>query len=140
MIRRRGEESSGIDVSAFADIAFLLIIFFILTTTFLKTAGNRMEIPSGKEDPQQAEEKNLTVNLSENQIRYGEKAEVVTIEELRDRLLAKEFKTKDPSDRIVILDSGPEVPYQLYFDVVVAITDADGVLALLDQQGKEEKK
>lgn len=135
MLRHRHKrEAAGIDVTAFADIAFLLIIFFILTTTFVRTAGTRMDIPAGQEDQQQADRKNLTVSLTATDIRYGETGESVDMQRFRDRLAREEFAERPEDDRIVILDSAPDVPYQRYFEVVVAITQADGVLALVEAE------
>ncbi|MBM4031608.1 MAG: biopolymer transporter ExbD, partial [Planctomycetes bacterium] len=39
------------EVTSFADIAFLLIIFFILTTTFVVPAGQKLDIPAASADP-----------------------------------------------------------------------------------------
>ena len=129
---RRAGAPASIDVSAFADIAFLLIIFFILTTTFVRVAGQKLEIPSGSSDPSKRQEKQLTVNLSATEIRYGEKSEQVTLDDLRALLLKEDFKSRKPGDRIVIIDAAPDVPYERYFRVVSAIANADGVLALLE--------
>lgn len=132
MLSRRRHEGPSLDLPAFADIAFLLIVFFILTTTFVKTAGSRLDIPSGAEGKGESEKKNLTISLSARDIRYGEKGERVTLDELRARLLAQDFAARDESDRIVILDAAPDVSYQDYFQVVMAIAGTDGVLALIE--------
>ena len=54
-IARRKRREANIDVTSFSDIAFLLIIFFILTTTFVKPAGRKMEIPSGASNAEKSE-------------------------------------------------------------------------------------
>ena len=131
--RARDAGEGTIDVSSFADIAFLLIIFFILTTTFVQTAGQKLEIPSGSSDQSAKKEKQLTVNLSATDIRWGEKAEQVSLDELRGILVSQNFKDKAPSDRIVILDAAPDVAYERYFQVVSVIASADGVMALMEQ-------
>ena len=128
-----------IDVTSFADIAVLLIIFFILTTTFMVPAGNKLEIPSGSTDPAQADQKQLTINLTGTAIRYGFEGRRMSVEELRTALLKENFKAKPPSKRIVIVNSTPDVPYETYFEVVMAISSADGVLALLEEEGKTAK-
>ena len=131
--RTRSTGEATLDVSSFSDIAFLLIIFFILTTTFVKAAGQKLEIPSGSSDQSAKKEKNLTVNLSKEEIRWGEKAEHVSLEELRGILVSQNFKDKKPNDRIVILDAAPDVAYERYFQVVSAIAAADGVMALMEE-------
>jgi biopolymer transport protein ExbD len=129
---RRRSDSEAINVGPFADIAFLLIIFFILTTEFVKPAGDRIQIPSGTTDKARDSEKRLTVNLRPDEIRYGEKSRPVTLPELKGILAGLDLPGKPEEQRIVILDSAPEVAYQRYFETVMAIADAGGVLALID--------
>ena len=127
------------DVTSFSDIAVLLIIFFILTTTFVVPAGSKLDVPSASSDPTQAEEKQLTVALTGSEIHYGHQGEKMTIERLRQALLEQNFRAKPASKRIVIVNSTPDVPYELYFEVVMAIHGADGVLALLEEEEKSKK-
>ena len=134
-LRRRNREHHAVDVSAFADVAFLLIIFFILTTTFVKPAGNKLDIPAGSPDPASQHDKQLTVTLTANEIHYGSRGETMTLDELRAALWRENFKARKPDQRVVILDSAPNVPYDTYFQVVMAIANADGVLALIEEEG-----
>jgi biopolymer transport protein ExbD len=135
--RERGQFDP--DVTSFSDIATLLIIFFILTTTFVVPAGGKLDVPSASSDPSKAEEKQLTVTLAGREIHYGPQGEKVTLERLRAALLEQNFRAKPPGQRIVIVNSTPDVPYELYFEVVMAIHGADGVLALLEDEEKPRK-
>ncbi len=128
---------ADVDVSAFSDIAFLLIIFFILTTTFLTTSGRKMNIPSGSSSPSKTEQKQLTINLTLDSIEYGENSRLMNMEELRMALASEKFETKDAEQRMVVLDSRDDVSYERYYRVVMAITEANGVLALVDENEKE---
>ncbi len=127
------------ELTSFADIAFLLIIFFVLTTTFIVPAGSRLEVPAASADPTKAEEKQLTIALTGQDILYGPRAEKMTIEELRRALIAENFRAKPPDKRIVVVNPTPDVPYSLYFEVVTAIHSADGVLALIEEDEKGKK-
>ncbi len=134
-IRTKKRSSSEIDVSAFADIAFLLIIFFILTTTFVRHQGTRLDVPAGTQDESEAAEENPTVNLSSQQIVFRNKT--VTLDALRRELQAMELPEQPEDDRIVVLESAEDVPYEIYFQVVAAITDAGGVLAVMEKEGED---
>ncbi|HYE07752.1 MAG TPA: biopolymer transporter ExbD [Planctomycetota bacterium] len=134
--RPAGEGLAEPDLNPLVDIAFLLLLFFILATTFLKAAGSRMEIPAGQNS--QAQATSLTVNISANDIRWGEKAQAVSIDQLRSLLVAERLpERKDASQRLVVLDSATDVPFQRYFEVVMAINQAGGVLALVDADEDE---
>jgi biopolymer transport protein ExbD len=132
---KRKLPSARIDVGAFSDIAFLLIIFFILTTSFVKPFGHGLEIPSGSSDESRKDQKQLTVNLRPGQILYGEKGEKVTFERLRELLLAERFAEKKAEERMVLIECSRDLPYEEYFPVVMAISESGGVLALLDEEG-----
>jgi biopolymer transport protein ExbD len=136
---KRKREEPVIDVGAFADIAFLLIIFFILTTTFIKPAGNKMNIPAGSTDTSQKTEKQMTVNLNGSDILWGENEKNMNIQEFRDYLLSLNLKEKEEKDRIIIIDSAADVSYELYYQVVMAITYADGVMALIEHEDKKSQ-
>ncbi len=135
--RPAGEGLAEPDLNPLVDIAFLLLLFFILATTFLKAAGSRMEIPAGQNSQSQAT--SLTVNISASDIRWGEKATAVTIDQLRSLLVAERLsERKDASQRLVVLDSATDVPFQRYFEVIMAINQAGGVLALIDAKDDGE--
>ena len=139
-LKRKKQANTEIDVGSFSDIAFLLIIFFILTSTFTKIAGNKIEIPSGSEEQSEVEQKQISVTLSAENITYGEDAKSMSIDELRVALAKEKFETKEPEDRMVVLETGGEVLYERYFQVVMAINDADGVLTLIDHAGGEDEQ
>jgi len=139
-LKRKEQANTEIDVGSFSDIAFLLIIFFILTTTFTKIAGNKIEIPSGSSEQSESEQKQIAVTLSAESITYGEDAKSIGIDELRVVLAKEKFETKEPEDRMVVLETEGEVVYERYFQVVMAINDAGGVLTLIDHAGGEDKE
>ena len=138
-LKRKDHGDGAIDVGSFADIAFLLIIFFILTTTFVKIAGNKIEIPSGSSEASEEEQKQLSVTLTAESILYGEDAKNVSIDELRAALAKEKFETKEPDARMVVLETGGEVLYERYFQVVMAINDSGGVLTLIDHAGGKDE-
>ncbi len=141
--KKKNRESGDIDVSAFADIAFLLIIFFILTSTFVQTAGALVDIPAGKppEDKAEEEDKVDTINVAKNAIHYGEDEDApkLTLPELRDKLFALDLKSKEKKDRILIVECADDVPYERYFRVLTAVSEAGGIVAIIENEEDEKK-
>lgn len=133
-LRRRTPRHLELDLSAFADVAFLLIIFFILTTTFVKPAGSKLDIPAGETGPAGSEEDHLQISLAGETIRYGTSNREVSIDELRAALLQEDLRAREPNKRIVLVKSESNVAYGLYYKVVMAIDAADGVLALIEEE------
>ncbi len=140
-LKKKIRQNSEIDVSSFSDIAFLLIIFFILTTSVIRMTGQELNIPAGQQSQEKTEEdKILTVNLTPGQIRYGEgdPPPIISFEKLRSQLFEQDFKNKtEDKDRMIILNSAPDVPYDEYFRIVCAISDAGGILALVEEDSGE---
>ncbi|MFW6132386.1 MAG: ExbD/TolR family protein [Planctomycetota bacterium] len=132
-LRRRERLEAEINVGAFADIAFLLIIFFILATTLIQLRGQELDIPAGKEQPQEAEQTWPTVSIDTDAIRWGEQAAPVDMDALRAKLAGLNLPDKDPDERFVVLNAAPGVSYQRYFRTVLAISKAGGVLAIIDR-------
>ena len=59
----------------------------------------------------------------------------LTLEELKVKMLEENFPAKEPEKRLVIVDSKADVPYELYYKVVMIISDCGGVLTLIDYGG-----
>ena len=136
-IQRKKRREGEVDVSSFADVAFLLIIFFILTTTFKIMGGQELNIPSG-EDGESKDQKQLTISLTGKEIFYGEDSKSsLTLRQLRVRLAEEELSTKKEEQRMVVLESDENVVYQRYYNVMLAIRDADGIVALIERETDE---
>ena len=136
-LRRRKRREGEVDVSSFADVAFLLIIFFILTTTFKMIGGQELNIPSG-EDGESKDQKQLTISLTGKEIFYGEDSKSsLTLRQLRVQLADEELSTKKEEQRMVVLESDENVVYQRYYNVMLAIRDADGIVALIERDTDE---
>ena len=73
-------------MGAFSDIAFLLIIFFVLTTTFAKFQGTTVNLPSGAEGESEENEKQITVVLDAGKIHLNDNPENLTIQQLEIKL------------------------------------------------------
>ncbi len=135
--RTREKAEAEIDVGAFADIAFLLIIFFILTTSIVRSTGRELELPQAQTpENKSVDEKTPTVNLLEDKILFGEdeeNMEEITLDELRANLLGRGLKEAEESDRMVVLEVGEEVNYDRYFKMVSMISDAGGIIAIVEE-------
>jgi biopolymer transport protein ExbD len=139
-LRQRDKDEPVVDVGSFSDIAFLLIIFFILTTTFTKLTGNTMSIPSGSTESTPSEDKQDTITLNGEEITYGETSKSMTLDELRDTLDESAYGERGADERMVILQSSDNVSFELYYQVVMAIRNAEGVLALIDEDDKGDEE
>jgi biopolymer transport protein ExbD len=139
-MKRLGKKKEGDispDLTSFSDIANLLIIFFILTTSLARPFGRQMEMPSSAKPPAEEKQKNdtPTVNLSADRITIseeGKEGRELTMDELRAELWKRNFPSRSEKDRAVVLETSDDVTYDRYYKVASAIAAAGGVIAILE--------
>ena len=136
----RAKPTPEIDMVSFSDIAFLLIIFFILTTTFVRNYGQDLDLPSGTRDTREERDGVTTITISPDELYYNDEEEPVTLKDLRQRLQAQQFAARPAAERIVLVESAPSVLCENYYRVVAAVANAGGVLAMLEEEREGEGK
>ena len=112
--RKRLRERVLLELTPMVDVVFLLIIFFMVTTTFIDfESGLPIDLPQAQSAEQQ--NSNLpTVTVNSNQELFVGKT-AVTIDQLQDALA----QTMSGSDLdIVVLRADSEVPHGLTVQVM----------------------
>lgn len=130
---RKRKQDSTVPTDSLSDIAFLLIIFFILTTSIQRLTGFTSDMPAAqKAQPQQQQtEKTPTVALTATGLKYDGQA--VDLATLRGKLTALNLPAKTENDRVVILETSGKVPYQQYYEALATISGAGGVVGILSE-------
>ena len=117
--RFREEEDATIDMTPMLDIVFIMLIFFIVTTSFVKEAG----IDVTKPESDQAQKKpsaNIFIAIRENGEVWMDKR-MVDVERVAaniERLLAEQ-----PTD-LVVIQADKEARHGLVVDVMDQIKEA----------------
>lgn len=63
------EQSSEIDLTPMLDVVFIMLIFFIVTATFIREASINLERPPPAKEKSNDEQKNIVIDLqADNQI------------------------------------------------------------------------
>jgi len=134
--KREGDISP--DLTSFSDIANLLIIFFILTTSLVRPFGRPMDMPSSAKPPEEQQQKSdtPTVRITADKLVFseGEKKErELSMNELRNELWARKFPEKTEKQRSVVVETSDDVSYERYYQVVTSIAAAGGVVAVMTE-------
>jgi biopolymer transport protein ExbD len=124
---REGDIPTG----SFSDIAFLLIIFFLVATSLVKVKTITADLPTGEKQAQAQMDKTPIVNLREQDIFFNDKQ--VTFEELNARLSALELAEAEGAKKVIMLESTSVTPYEVYFQALAAISANGGVVALVEE-------
>ena len=100
MIRRRKRpaEDSTIDITPMLDIVFIMLIFFIVTTTFIKETGVEVNRPNGSTAV--ADERgNILVAITENNEIYIDKR-LIDLRAVRANV--ERLKAENPEGSVII--------------------------------------
>lgn len=133
LIKKRKREEAEINGSSMADIAFLLLIFFLVTTTINVDTGIGLVLPPPLEDeePPPIRERNLMNILVNSEGRILMDEEPYQISEVKARLI--EF-IKNPNNdpelaetpdlAIVSIKTQRETPYRIYVNMLDEVMGA----------------
>ncbi|MDE0820480.1 MAG: biopolymer transporter ExbD, partial [Opitutales bacterium] len=110
-IRRRNNLLVEPPHSATSDIAFILIIFFLVCASVQPDSGRNQTLPKSEEQPEKKQEnKNPTVLITSDTITFLEvKMEIEKFISEMNRFLKQK---KAEEDRVEILKSAPSTPYE----------------------------
>lgn len=91
---RRKREEPRVDLTPMVDVVFLLLIFFMISTTFVETPGISVQLPASSSQREIKVPEEFKVQLSrEGEIYIGE--ERLSLEELRLRLAGYGAKARE---------------------------------------------
>lgn len=110
------QADARIDVSPLIDVVFQLLIFFVVTTTFLTDTGIPLELPEAASGQSEAIQQEMSVRVArDGGIRF--QGELVSLDDLRDRLAAA--VKASPKKALTIYGDG-----QVDYETVVQVMDA----------------
>ena len=125
----RGKMLVDPPASSSSDIAFILIIFFLVCAAVQPETGISQVLPrtEAKEDKRD-QSKNLEVSITPTSIVLN--GSPLQLPEFTKRITAALAEKQRDADRIVVVKSAPDTPYPTWMKVSQAIDNAGGVLTL----------
>ena len=131
-LRKSRRVAPAVPLASMGDIAFLLTIFFILTSNFAKDDTRNIKPPSARELAQ-LENQNVSVSIdADGGVFFNGRpvASPATIEAGVAGFLAGK---KDPQDRMVVFRCDQGVDKKVFEPVLAAISKAGGVIAAVGE-------
>lgn len=122
----------AIPTDSFSDIAFLLIIYFLVATTLIKVNSISADLPSGEKSTQSQPDKTPIINLRGVEVFFNDKK--TSMDELNERLAALELAKQAGEKRVIMLESAQGTPYESYFQALAAISANGGVVAIVENE------
>ena len=126
-VKKSKKQSTRVDLTPMVDLGFLLITFFIFTTTMSQPTAMKLNLPKDVEKPEDQnklkESAAFTVMPSKaNMVYYYEgldpsKLQQTTFKQVRDIILDKKRRT-DPKDFMVIIKPTKDATYKNAVDIL----------------------
>jgi biopolymer transport protein ExbD len=116
---------------ATGDIAFNLIIFFLVCASTQPDTGRRQDLPRSEQAKQtQVETKNLELALTRSLSTVTLNGEPVKTDQLASRLRVALEGKRRPEERIVVLKSKSDVPYEHWINVSAIVQDVGASITI----------
>lgn len=131
--QRRQLTQDAVPTTSLADMMFLLLIFFIMTTTLTKTTGFVTDIPSGSKGQQTSQEKTPTVVLHDDKITVND-TQNMNMGELRQYVAGLRLSQREGDAKVVIVSAEGQVPYQVYYETLALVQSEGGVVAIVSEE------
>jgi biopolymer transport protein ExbD len=124
---KKSKVSDEIPTSSMADIAFLLLIFFLVTTTFPKDKGLAVVLPEPGEEAQVSQKNILHLIVQPNGIVDVKRGESQQIQQMRPREIEGLWRQEVSANPnlIAAVKTHPDASYRYMMDVLDALHSAN---------------
>ena len=125
--KKKSKVSDSVPMSSTADIAFLLLIFFLVTTTFPKDKGLSIVLPEQGEEAQVSQRNILHLIVQPTgivDVKRGESPQVVQMRPSEIDGLWRQEVSANPN-MIAAVKTHPDAPYKFMVDVLDALKTAN---------------
>jgi len=125
--KKKSRVSDEIPTSSMADIAFLLLIFFLVTTTFPKDKGLAIVLPEPGEEAEVSQRNILHLIVQPSGIVDVRRGESQQVQQLRPQEIESLWRTEVTANPnlIAAVKTHPDAPYDYMVDVLDALHSAN---------------
>lgn len=127
-------QEAEIPTASMADIAFLLIIFFMTSTVFMRDKGLKLVLPEKTDQVVKiGGERVIRVSINDVGEIYLEEENITSLSDLKEKLANRilDYKAKhEGKDPLIVIRTNVEAPYEKMievFDVIKQIPEAKAV-------------
>jgi len=135
--RHRRRARIVVPVASMGDIAFLLIIFFMICSNFAKEAGIPVQPPNSP-DIEQVEQANIVVSIDSEGKIYFQGRRVQDARSIETELSELLRDVEDPDRRRVLFRCDRSVRKNIFEPVMDAITAGGGIIVAVGERAKRK--
>ena len=112
------------------DLAFNLVIFFVVCASTDPESGRKQDIPSGKKDasPPAQTAQNVEITLTRDTVAIN--GDLTAMKDLLAKLTPLLAAKTTPAEKTVVVKSEPDTPFGHWIRVTALVEQAGGLVAL----------
>ncbi len=154
-LERRLRVKTAIDMTPLIDVILMLVMFFLITSTFKTAPGIQIALPSSSTAKTMSDEPLRVIVVSENEIHVGKAvADIRGLPEALAREVANGAKAAKsatpaadgsatpapPTERRAVVEGGSEISYQLLVSVLDALRgEGIGAIGLATRTAEQKR-
>ena len=119
-LKRRNQRKVDFNSSSMSDLVFLLLIFFVLTSTLI--APNAIKLLLPQSSSRTMAKQTVTVYINENNNYFIDKRQIAE-DQLQSEILVELNKAGDVTESTVVVRSDKNVPVQYVVNVIDAVNN-----------------
>jgi biopolymer transport protein ExbD len=126
LMKKKNRPTGEIPTSSMADIAFLLLVFFLVTTVFDEQRGLRIVLPEATEEVEVSQKNILHLMIQPNgvvHIRRGESPQIQQVTPAEVGAIWRQEFAGNPN-LIAAVKTSPQAPYRFMVDVLDQLQSA----------------
>ena len=112
--RKKRRDAITPDITPLVDVVFLLLIFFMLSTTFVVSPGIRIDLPQAQAEPMRSERRDLRVKIAAEGVLYVEDQRL-SLEDLGERLRGA---ARTSQDTLVVIEADENTAHKYVVEVM----------------------
>ncbi len=120
ILKKKNRPGGEIPTSSMADIAFLLLVFFLVTTVFEEEKGLRIVLPEQEQEVEVPQQNVLHLTVQPDgvvQVKRGESPQIQPVRSSQiSSIWRQEFSRNE--NLIAAVKTAPEAPYRFMIDVL----------------------
>lgn len=129
---KRHRKKIIVPLASIGDLAFLLIMFFMLTSTFIKEAPLELTPPDSR-DIERIEDSQISVSIDQDGKIYLQGVEMANPEAVEWGLTGLLENIADEADRLVVFRCDRDAPKAVFEPVIAAIAEAGGRIVAIGE-------
>ena len=139
MKRRIQRVTPYVPTASMGDIAFLLIIFFMVCSNFMKEASIQLSPPKA-EELSKMEESPVSVSIDEDGVMYLQGSRILDEEQLEWGVMSLIKDKASEKGRTVLFKCDEAVTRDVFEPAMDAISKAGGIIAAMGEKINKEKE